>query len=72
LQITHTSEEFIFDFLNTIPPEGQLIARIITSPQHAKRILAVLQENLAKYEEKFGEITEAKPQKTIIRTEKPS
>lgn len=59
LRITHTREEFILDFMNFVPPQGVVTARIITSPGHLKRIIHALQENLARYEERFGEVTEA-------------
>ncbi len=57
--IGHTREEFIIDFINVFPPEGIVTARIIVSPGHMKRILRAMQENLKKYEEKYGEIQEA-------------
>ncbi len=60
VKITHTSEEFWFDFISILPEPkvGRLLARIIVSPQHAKRILLTLKDNIAKYEEMFGPITE--------------
>ena len=66
LRIAHTGEEFILDFLFLQPqraPQGQAVAtlrsRVITSPEHAKRILRALQENLRRYEDSFGVIEEA-------------
>ena len=66
MMITHRKEEFILDFLFLQPqraPQGQAVAtlrsRVITSPEHAKRILRALQENLRRYEESFGTIEEA-------------
>ncbi|MDX1535830.1 MAG: DUF3467 domain-containing protein [Candidatus Spechtbacterales bacterium] len=59
MQISHTKEEFILDFFLAHPPQGQLASRVITSPGHAKRIVAALQQNIKNYEEKFGEIKEA-------------
>ncbi|HUT22082.1 MAG TPA: DUF3467 domain-containing protein [Candidatus Bipolaricaulota bacterium] len=56
MQITHTREEFVLDFLNIFPPQGTLNARIITTPGHLKRIVLALQDNLKKYENTFGEI----------------
>ncbi|MCX6806857.1 MAG: DUF3467 domain-containing protein [Candidatus Berkelbacteria bacterium] len=72
MQVSHTPEEFIFDFLNMTPPAGQLISRIITNPGHAKRILSALQDNIAKYEAKFGKIQESKQPKIEINLGKPS
>jgi hypothetical protein len=59
MQIVHTKEEFILDFFLNAPPQGILASRVIMSPSHAKRMVMALQENLKKYEEKFGKITEA-------------
>lgn len=64
MQIVHSSEEFTLDFFNLTPPAGQLVARVITSPGHIKRILSALQENIAKYEAKFGPIQKAKEPKS--------
>ena len=59
LRITHTREEFILDFINVVPPQGIVTARIVTSPGHLKRILQALGANLGRYEEAFGAIHEA-------------
>jgi hypothetical protein len=59
LRITHTREEFILDFINLVPPQGIVTARIVTSPGHLKRILQALSANLTRYEETFGVIQEA-------------
>jgi len=66
MMISHRKEEFILDFLFLQPqrsPQGQSVAtlrsRVITSPEHAKRILRALQENLRRYEESFGIIAES-------------
>jgi len=58
LVISHNKEEFVMDFLFVVPPVGTVTARVVTSPGHAKRILSALQENIAKYEQAFGEIQE--------------
>ncbi len=63
LQISHTKEEVVFDWLSVMPPQGQIVARVITSPGHAKRVLAALQENLKQYEAKFGKIAPAEAPK---------
>ena len=56
--ISHSPDEFIIDFIFIQPqvPKAKVRARVITSPQHIKRFLAALQDNIKKYEEKFGEI----------------
>ncbi len=59
MQVTHTQQEVVLDFFNLLPPQGQLLSRIITSPAHAKQIVTALAENLKKYEQQFGAITAA-------------
>jgi hypothetical protein len=56
-QISHGSEEFILDFVNHIPPVGQLVSRVIVSPSHFKRLLNAMQGNLENYEKQFGTIS---------------
>src|SRR5574340_372427 len=71
VQIGHTAEEFILDFMNIFPPAGILSSRVIISPSHMKRIAAALQDNLSKYEQQFGKIKESEnPQHRVgFRTE---
>ena len=56
--ITHSSSEMIVDFARVLPnvPKAKVYARIIMTPMHAKLLHRALGENLAKFEEKFGEI----------------
>jgi len=58
--ITHSSTEFILDFIQVMPgvPKAQVRSRAILSPQHAKRLLYALKENIEKYELQNGVITE--------------
>ena len=56
MQVMHTQEEFVLDFLNVFPPAGTLNSRVIVSPGHMKRIVAALADNLAKYEAQFGAV----------------
>ena len=56
MQVSHTREEFVLDFVNLLPPSGQLVSRILVSPAHAKRILAALEVNIKKYETQFAKI----------------
>ena len=58
--VTHSQEEFVLDFILATAPAGVVNARVLVSPSHAKRIVAVLQENVARYESVFGEIKPAK------------
>ncbi|MEA3295570.1 MAG: DUF3467 domain-containing protein [Patescibacteria group bacterium] len=57
-QIIHTKDEFVLDFFMVSPPQGILGSRIIMSPGHIKRFVKALEENLSKYEDKFGKIEE--------------
>lgn len=59
MQVNHNKEEFQLIFGNVIPPSGRVVSKVITTPGHLKRMISVLQENLKKYEEQFGEIKEA-------------
>jgi hypothetical protein len=61
LLVVHNQEEFILDFILATPPAGVVNSRVLVSPAHAKRIVAVLQENIARYEEIFGQINTAAP-----------
>ncbi|MBQ8098981.1 MAG: DUF3467 domain-containing protein [Bacteroidaceae bacterium] len=56
--ITHSSAEFILDFLRILPgkPKPKVASRVVMSPEHAKRLLMALRDNVAKYEETFGQI----------------
>jgi len=66
MQITHTQEEFVLDFFLVIPPQGTLAGRVILSPGHLKRMIKALQENVERYEGKFGKIQEAESPQTPI------
>jgi hypothetical protein len=56
--INHTENEFVLDFAFFAPgaPRAKVRARVISSPQHTKRLLRALQKNVEKYEERFGKI----------------
>lgn len=56
--ITHSQAEFIIDFVRILPgiPKGKVKSRIIMTPQHAKRLLFALGENMQKFESNFGEV----------------
>jgi len=73
MMITHRKEEFILDFLFVQPqrtPQGQAIAnlrsRVITSPEHMKRILKAMEENISRYEQAFGVIEEATDMPKVV------
>ena len=56
--ITHSSSDFIIDFARVLPgmPKAQVKSRVILAPEHAKRLLGALQENILRYEREFGPI----------------
>ncbi len=56
--IAHSDSEFIVDFINMMPgiQKGKVKARIILTPQHAKRLQMALNDNLKKFEAQHGEI----------------
>lgn len=56
--IAHSSSEVIIDFVCVMPgmPKASVKSRVIMAPEHAKRLLFALQENINKYERNFGEI----------------
>ena len=56
--ITHSSSDFIIDFARVLPgvPKAQVKSRVILAPEHAKRLLGALQENIMRYERQFGPI----------------
>jgi hypothetical protein len=56
--ITHSSSDFIIDFARVLPgvPKAQVKSRVILAPEHAKRLLGALQENIVRYEHEFGAI----------------
>jgi len=57
--ITHSPSEFVVDFAQMLPqlPQARVVARVITTPQHAKLLLRALAENIGRYEAQFGPIT---------------
>ena len=59
--ITHSNAEFIVDFVRVLPgvPKAKVKSRIVLTPQHAKRLLHALSENVNKYEEQHGKIKDA-------------
>lgn len=56
--ISHSSSEFVADFIRMMPglKQATVKSRIILTPEHAKKLLFALQENVAKYEAQFGKI----------------
>ncbi len=56
--ITHSSAEFVLDFVRVMPgiPKARVQSRIILTPEHAKRLLLALKDNISKYEAVHGKI----------------
>ncbi|RUA07106.1 MAG: DUF3467 domain-containing protein [Flavobacteriia bacterium] len=56
--INHSVSEFIIDFINIMPgtPKAKVKSRIILTPQHAKRLMKALTENVHRFEKAHGEI----------------
>jgi hypothetical protein len=56
--ITHSPSEFVIDFIKMMPgvPKAKVKSRIIVTPQHAKRLLRALKDNISKYESIHGTI----------------
>lgn len=63
VMISHSPEEFILDFIRVMPgvPKARVKSRIIITPQHSKRLLRALADNIEKYEAAHGEIEERTP-----------
>lgn len=56
--ISHSTSEFVVDFIRIMPgtPKANVKSRIILTPEHAKRLLFALQENISKFEAQNGKI----------------
>lgn len=56
--IAHSNSEFVVDFIRMMPgvPKAKVKSRIILTPEHAKRLMQALADNVTKYESQFGEI----------------
>ena len=56
--ITHSHAEFVFDFVNVMPgtPKSKVKSRLVMTPQHAKRFMKAIQDNISRFESSHGEI----------------
>ena len=56
--IAHSNSEFVIDFIRLMPgvPKAKVKSRIVITPEHAKRLLSALNDNITKYESTFGPI----------------
>ncbi len=66
--VSHSPADFVVDFLCMLPgmPRPLVKSRIVMAPEHAKRLLMALNENVGKYESMFGEITLSQNQPSIV------
>ena len=61
--LSHSPQEFFLDFVAMAPnmPQAKVVSRIVMTPENAKNLLMALRDNVAKYEQTFGEITRKMP-----------
>jgi len=59
--INHSHSELVLDFIKIMPgvPKAKVKSRIVLTPQHAKRLLRALADNVNRYESQHGEIKES-------------
>ncbi|MDI9860291.1 MULTISPECIES: DUF3467 domain-containing protein [Bacteroidota] len=60
--IAHSQSEFVIDFIKMMPglPKARVKSRVIMTPDHAYRLLNALKDNIAKYEDAYGSISDEK------------
>lgn len=56
--ISHSPQEFVVDFVRIMPgmPKAKVKSRVLLTPEHAKRLMKALADNIKKYEQQFGAI----------------
>ena len=56
--ISHSSSEFVLDFARVMPglPNAKVVSRIVMTPDHVKRLLRALSDNIERYEDIYGDI----------------
>ena len=61
--INHSPTEFVLDFIQMMPgvPKAKVQSRVILTPEHAKRLLQALGENVSRYEQNFGDVQTHEP-----------
>ena len=62
--ISHSQAEFVIDFIRMMPnvPKAKVKSRIVLTPQHAKRLLKALNDNIQKFENQHGTISSPEQQ----------
>jgi hypothetical protein len=65
--INHSPSEFVVDFIQMMPgvPKAKVKSRVILTPQHAKRLMKALVDNISKFENQHGEISDVDPAQGI-------
>ncbi len=65
--ITHSPTEFVVDFIQIMPgaPKAKVRSRVLLAPQHAKRLMRALADNIAKFEQQHGTIPDVEPAQGI-------
>lgn len=65
--ITHSNSEFVIDFVRVMPgtPKAKVKSRVLLTPQHAKRLLRALNDNVVKFESLHGEIKDVEQNNPI-------
>lgn len=68
--VNHSPTEFVVDFISMMPgvPKAKVTSRVILTPQHAKRLLSAIADNVKKYESQFGAIKDAGKQQSVPLT----
>jgi len=61
--INHSPSEFVVDFIQVMPgvPKAKVKSRIVLTPQHAKRLMKALADNVSKFEGQHGAIKDVDP-----------
>src|ERR1700739_4363122 len=61
--ISHSPQEFVIDFIRVMPgvPKAKVKSRVVVTPEHAKRLMKALIDNVKRYEQQFGPITDKEP-----------
>ncbi len=56
--INHSASEFVIDFISMMPgaPKAKVKSRIVLTPQHAKKFLKALTDNVSRFENAHGAI----------------
>jgi hypothetical protein len=72
--ITHSNSEFVVDYINIMPntSKAKVKSRIVLTPQHAKRLMRALVDNIKKYEAQHGLIKDSEPNQLPMQFNGPT